>query len=141
MLIIWGVIIGVAILVELFTTDFVTVWFAVGAIIAIILAACNVPEYWQVPVFFVVSLASVIGLRPIVKKFIKVDKTPTNADALVGMKVKLLEDCVEGRSSVKINGVIWTAACAGGCECKEGDSVEIIGLEGNKLMIKKEEEK
>jgi membrane protein implicated in regulation of membrane protease activity len=138
MIIIWAIVIAAALLLEFFTVDLVSVWFSVSGLVALILAIFDVNEYIQVTVFFFLALVMLLGLRNLVKKFIKTETVHTNTDANIGKVTKLISDVVEGRSSVKINGVPWTALCDE--ELKSGASVVITATEGNKFKVKKQEE-
>ena len=135
MIIIWCVVIAVALLIEFLTYDMITLWFTVGAIPALIMAACRVDWPWQLLVFFVVSLVCIIFLRKVMKTFIKSKTIPTNADANIGTRVKLESDVVNGRSTINLNDVIWTVECDDGL--KMGESVEIVAINGNKFKVKK----
>jgi len=134
MIIVWGVVIAIAFLLEFLTGgDLISFWFAVGGIAAMISSPCGLGWPWQILVFFVVSFATLLGLRPFTRKFIKVKTTPTNLDANVGKKVKLLKDVHDGRSEIKINDIVWTVECA--VDMKAGDAVEILGMAGNKYIV------
>ena len=76
------------------------------------------------------------ALRSITKRFIHAKTIPTNVDANVGMKYKLLKDVVDGRSKIKIGDTFWTVAINE--ELKSGAVVEITGMEGNKYIVQKE---
>ena len=134
MIIIWSVIIAVALLIEFLTYDLVSSWFAVGGIGALILAACKVEVWWQIFVFFVIALACIIFIRKYLKKFLHAPTVPTNVDVNVGQKADLLKDVKDGRSEIKINDIIWTVSCED--KLKQGDSVIIIGMAGNKFIVR-----
>ena len=133
MIIIWSIVIAAALLIEFLTYDLVSSWFAVGGIAALITATfANV--WWQILVFFLVSLACIAFLRRYLKRFLKTDTTPTNLDANIGHKVDLLKDVKDGRSEIKINDITWTVSCED--KLKAGDKVVIIGMAGNKFIVR-----
>ena len=134
MIIIWSVVIAVALLIEFFTYDLVTGWFAFGGLGALIMAAARVDIWWQLLVFFIIPLLCLLFLRRFVLRFVRVPTTPTNLDAKVGCKFKLLKDVKEGRSEIKINDIIWTVSCPD--DLKEGDEVQITGMEGNRYLVR-----
>ena len=74
---------------------------------------------------------------PIVKKTIKktVSKTLTMEEAYIGMEFTLTEDMDE-KGKIKFQGVYWTVKNVGE-PLKKGDLVQVIGIEGNKLLIGK----
>lgn len=134
MIIIWAVLVAATLLFEFFTTDFFACCFSLGGIVALILAACNVNLYWQIPVFIVITLVALFGARPFLKKLFIKKTIPTNLDQYLGTTTKLLADVVDGKSTVKINDVVWTVVCADAL--KAGDSVTIEQPSGNKLIVK-----
>ena len=134
MIIVWGVVIALALLIEFLANDFYSAWFALGGIAALISVPCGLFWPWQILIFFVVSLTALVGLRRFVVKFIKTKTTPTNLDANVGRKFKLLSSVNDnGRSEIKINDITWTVTCED--QLKEGDIVQILGMAGNKYIV------
>jgi membrane protein implicated in regulation of membrane protease activity len=136
MIIVWSLVIGAALLVEFLTYSLVSAWFAAGGLAALISSTFIPDDLWYVEllIFFVVSFAFLLGLRPLLKKYMHTKTVPTNADVNVGKTFKLLKDATEGTSEIKILDVIWKVACPD--NMKKGDSVEITGIEGNKYIAK-----
>lgn len=134
MIVIWAVIIAITLLMEFFTVDFFACCFSLGAAVSLILAACGVNIYWQVGVFFVVTIVAIGATRPLVKRFLKKPTVPTNVDQNFGKTARLLADVVNGESSIKINDVVWKVACD--TELKQNDMVTIERVEGNKMIVK-----
>lgn len=141
MIVVWTIIVIGAIIIETETAELVSVWFALGGIVCLILALCGVDIYIQLIVFSVVSVFFIIVTRPIIKKFAKNDDIPTNADRLKGMIAVVTKDIfAEEKGEVKVNYQIWTAICKSGYEFKIGDKVVVLEIEGNKLIVGKIEE-
>lgn len=134
MVIIWAAVMAFTLLLEFFTVDFFACCFAVGAVIPLILAACKVSLYIQVPVYFVVTIVALCAARPLLKRWLKKPTVPTNVDQNFGKTARLLADVVDGQSSIKINDVVWTVACT--AALKQNDEVTIEGVEGNKMVVK-----
>lgn len=134
-----GILVGSAI-IELATMEIVSIWFTVGAIVPFILAGCLGNYLWelQVALFIVVSALSIIFLRKLTKKLLlKNANEKTNLDAVIGKKVRMLENTdFETPGSVKLNDVVWTAVSENGEEIKKGQIVEIVSVKGNKLIVK-----
>ena len=87
-----------------------SIWFGCGAFVMIFLSFLPIPFRWQLLIFVVLSLVLLIFTRPFAVKKLKVKKTPTNSDSLIGKKVLVTEKITElEKGAVKINGVIWTA--------------------------------
>ena len=139
MVIVWAIVIAVALLIEFVTYEFYSTWFAGGGLIAMILASVDVSLEWQIIVFVVSSLALLLSMRPFVKRFIRTESVPTNADSNIGKVVKLASAIVEGKGTIKISDVVWTAVCAEPLEA--GVKVVITEISGNKYIVKKAEEK
>ena len=134
MIVVWAVLIASMLLLEFFTVDFFACCFALGGLVALILAACGLNIYWQVSVFFVLSIVALCSARPLLKKFLKKPTVPTNVDQNFGKTAKLLSDVENGISSIKINDVVWTVACD--ADLKKGAVVTIERVEGNKMVVK-----
>ena len=134
MIVIWAVVLAFTLLLEFFTVDFFACCFAAGAVVPLILAACGVNVYWQVGVFFVMTILALCAARPLLKRFIKRPTVPTNVDQNFGKTARLLGDVVEGQSSIKINDVVWTVACE--VPLKQNDEVVIERVEGNKMIVR-----
>ncbi len=134
MIVIWSIVIASTLLLEFFTVDFCACCFSLGAVVALILTACGVELTWQILAFFVVAIIAILSTRPLVKKLLKKPAVSTNVDKYFGQKVRLLADVVEGKSSIKINDVVWTAVCD--AELKQNDFVTIERVECNKMIVK-----
>ena len=134
MIVVWAAVMAFTLLLEFFTVDFFACCFSVGALIALILAACGVNVYWQVGIFFVVTVIALCGCRPLLKRLSKKPTVPTNVDQNFGKKARLLTDVVDGASSIKINDVVWKVACE--ANLKQNDEVVIERVEGNKMIVK-----
>lgn len=135
---IWLAVACLSLIIELFTWQMVTIWFVPSAIISLILAACGVTVEIQVPVFIVLSLVLIFSLRKISLKYLLKNKDKTNIDSLIGKKTKLISPInLENQGSVKINGVVWTAVGENdNVSIDVGKTVEIISVNGNKLIVK-----
>ncbi len=134
MIVIWAVVMAFTLLLEFFTVDFFASCFSLGGLVALILAACKVSIYWQVSIFFVVTILALCVGRPLLKRWIKKPTVPTNVDQNFGKKARLLADVVDGESSIKINDVVWKVACE--VNLKQNDDVTIERVEGNKMIVK-----
>ena len=134
MIVIWAIVMALTLLLEFFTVDFFASCFSFGALVALILAACGANLYWQVPVFFIVTIIALCVARPFLKRWFKKPTVPTNVDQNFGKKARLLTDVVQGESSIKINDVVWKVTCA--TALKKNDEVTIERVEGNKMIVK-----
>ena len=141
---VWLAVIAVAIIIEILTLDLVSVWFAFGAVIPFILAAVGgIAIEIQIAVFVIVSALLIIFMRNWAKKLLfKNMNEKTNINSIIGKKIRLLEDTdFEHLGSLKINDVTWTAVSHDGGLIKAGQIVEVVKVDGNKLLVKEVEEK
>lgn len=135
--ILWLVIGAIALLIDIITSAFIFVWFAIGAIAAIIAKILGCSFVVQSIIFIAVSAVLMAVGYPIAKQSIKlsVKPTPTREQTYLGKEIIVDEDIVSN-GSVKIDGVYWAAKNEGEM-VKKGDKAKIIGVEGNKIIIKK----
>ena len=137
---IWLGVVAVTLIIEFITMELVSIWLSIGALVAMILAACGVGYEIQLIVMVVVSIGCILGLRKITLKFLNRNKDKTNVDMLIGTKTRLISDITEDQpGSVKINGIVWSAVTENLEEIQKDSFVEIEKIEGNKLVVKKVE--
>lgn len=140
---VWLGVIAVTLIIEIATLELVSIWFTIGAVIPFILSAIGgIRIEIQISVFVVVSALLILFLRKAAQKVLfKNMNEKTNMDSFVGKKFKLLEKTdLENNGSLKINGVVWTAISEDGNLIEEGTLVEIVKLDGNKLVVRKADE-
>lgn len=138
MIIIWFVIIIVAALIEMNTMDLTSIWFSVGALVAFVLSLTKVSVPVQVIAFFVVSVILVVAVRPVAKNYFKSNTISTNADRLVGKVATCTKPIGAGeRGEVKIDGKYWLAVTSGDQDIEIDEKVEVLAIEGVKLIVDK----
>ena len=138
------------ILVEAAIPGLVSVWFALGALLALVFAAIGSPVWLQALIFILGSGAALLLTRPLAKKYVNSKKQATNADAVIGRECLVTEriDNVLGTGAVKTGGKIWTAVAENeDIQIEAGELVRAKEISGVKLVVepfekeKKEEEK
>lgn len=135
---VWLGIFVVSLIIEFLTLELVSIWISVGALSGLILALCGVGLEWQIVVAVVLTLACILGLRRFCVKFLLKGKEKTNMDIYIGKKEKLkVGTDGEGGGSIVLNGVSWGVKSENGELIKEGSLVEIVRLEGNKLVVRR----
>ncbi len=136
-IIVWLVIAVAFGVLESVTVALVSVWMAVGAILAGIAAAFEVSLLGQILVFLLSSAILLLLTAPLSRKFRNQEKTSTNADRLLGQEGVVLTviDSVENKGSVKVMGQIWSASAQTTIE--EGERVVVKAIEGVHLMVEK----
>ena len=137
---VWIAVLVASVVIEFLTDQFVSIWFAPAAIVAVIMDFCGARIAWQVLVFLVLALAGVILIRRFLVKTSVISRTKTNIEAIVGSKCVVIEkiDNYAGCGQAKIGGQIWSARSAAEDEIIDvGDVVNIVAIEGVKLICKK----
>ena len=140
-MIFWLILMIGMVVLELSTAQMVSIWFAIGALGALI-ATYLVAEIWlQIIIFLVVSGIALVATRPFVKKLTAGKKVPTNADRYVGRKgvVTATVDNQQGVGLVKIEGSVWSARSVSGEVLPAGEQVVVERIEGVKLMVQRAE--
>ena len=141
-IIFWLVMFVIFLVAEILTLGLTTIWFAGGAVVSFILALCDVSLPIQIIAFLVVSIVLLILTRPIALRFFNQNREKTNVDSIKKKKAVVLEniDSLHGIGRVEINGMEWSAKTDEADEIIEAGEVVIIeGIQGVKLIVKKEE--
>ena len=143
MSIIWIIAIVVFVIAEAVTYQLVTIWFAIGALGALICSVLGMGVPMQITVFLVLSIASLLFLRPVSKKYLKNKTEKTNVDSLVGMDVLITEGVnnVTGMGKGKLCGMEWTVRSADNSQIAAGETAVVEKIEGVKLIVSRKEEK
>lgn len=127
-------------LIEAFTVQLVSIWFAGGALAAFAGCAANAPEPWQWVIFAGVSLLLLSVTKPAVKRLTKNQTEKTNIDAQIGKITVVTEtiDNISEKGAVKLGGLYWTARSGDGSVIEKEEKVRIKAVEGVKLIVEKE---
>ena len=135
--VIWLIIALIAGIAEAATVSLISVWFALGAVAAAIAAAFGLGAIAQVIIFLTVSLILMALTAPLCRKFRMGEKTPTNADRLIGRTGIITEDVdhLQGKGEVKVGGQVWSVQVRGGGRAKVGDNVIVEDIEGAHLVV------
>ena len=144
MWIIWLSLFVIMLIVEASGPALVSVWFSFGALVALIVSFIPGVQWWiELIVFVAVSGATLLALRPIFKKYLKHNAIRTNVDSFIGKRGYVIEDITLLKpGAVKIGDVSWTAIPVNEKDLiKENEIIEVVAVNGNKLTVKKVEEK
>ena len=138
LLILWIIISVTALLIDIVTSAFLFLWFTIGGIAAIIALIFNYSFTVQLIVFIAISAISMGIGYPAVRKYLgsSVKKTTTMEEGYINRVIIADEDFIE-TAKVKIDGIYWTVKNYGE-PVKKGDIVAITAIEGNKLIVKKQ---
>ena len=134
----WLVLAIVLGVIEAVTFQMVAIWFAFGALAAIIPSLLGANIWIQFAVFLIVSVVALIGTRPFVKKVLKLRQVHTNADSLIGQVGVVVVDSVEGEITsghIVVSSQEWAACTEDGMELRKGDRVLVKKIEGVRLIV------
>ncbi len=134
---IWLAAMVVFMIIEAATMGLTAIWFALGALAALISAAVHAPIWLQAVWFIVVSCAVLALTRPFARKFINARSERTNADRVLG-QTGIVTERIDNRQPsgiVKTGGKIWTARSDSGEPIEEGTEVRALRIEGVKLIV------
>ena len=142
--IIWLALFVVMLGVEALGPALVSVWFAFGALVALIVSFIPGVAWWvEVVIFVVISLATLLALRPVLRRYFKRNNYNTNIDSFTGKRGYVIEDITFLKpGAVKIGDVSWTAIPVDkDAKILENEVIEVVAVNGNKLIVKKVEVK
>jgi len=140
--IIWLIAAIIFFLGEVFTEGFFLLWFAVGALVGLLVTLFTDNIIIQFLFFILTSVILLLSTQKITINFLNNrKKVESNINALIGKKAKIIEalDPIEGAGKVKVNGEVWKAIPTNNSQTFEiGETVIIRDIDGVKLIIEKE---
>ncbi len=134
----WLALLIIFVVVECFTIGLVSIWFAGGALVAMILAMAGAGAIWQDIVFIVVSGFLLVATRPFVKKYLMNKKVKTNYESVIGEVAKVTEsiDNYNQTGVAFVDGKEWTArSTEDAVVIEKGALVKVAAIEGVKLIV------
>lgn len=140
----WLALLIIFIVVECLTVGLVSIWFAGGSLVAMILAMAGAGAIWQDVAFLAVSGLLLVITRPFVKKYLMNKKVQTNYQSVIGTVAKVIEkiDNYNQTGAAFADGKEWTARSTEDMiTMEEGSLAEVVAIEGVKLIVKPYEAK
>ena len=135
---IWmGVMILFLIVEGICAVHLVSVWFAVGALAAMI-SSINGAAWWlQILIFLAVSGVLLAMLWPLVRKFLRPNLKKTNLDSVIGSSglVTVTIDNLSATGQVKLGAMEWTARSTSGKIIDPNTEVRVDRIEGVKVFV------
>lgn len=135
----WVVLMIGFLVVEGLAPGLVSIWFALGAMAALIAALLGAQVWLQAVWFVVISVLALVVTRPLAKKYVNSRTQATNADMLIGQECIVTEtiDKLHGTGAVSVAGKVWTARADDPEAIIEKGSVAVIErIEGVKLIVR-----
>lgn len=132
----WSVVIVAAILIEISTITLTSIWFALGSVVALVLAIFEVDFLWQLLSFVGVSAVALIATRPIAKRMNTKDVIHTNADKIIQMVGIVTKTIPAGEvGEVRVNSEVWRAKSMDLEDIEVGEKIIVNSLDGNKVVV------
>lgn len=138
MLVFWMILFAVMIVIEVITIGLTTVWFGIGALGASIATFLGCGIGWQIGIFIVLSLVSMLVCRPLAMRFLNHAKEKTNIDDMIDKTAIVMEEINNEKAMgrVALNGMDWTARSEEGNIIEKDSHVTVVRVEGVKLIVK-----
>ena len=135
--IIWLIVLVVCLVAEIATLGLTSIWFAGGALLALLIAMIGGPLWLQVLVFLVASIVLLIVTRPIAAKYFNKNREKTNVNSKLGKQaiVTVTIDNLKGEGQIVTEGMEWTARSLDSTVIEEGSVVTIEKIEGVKAVV------
>lgn len=119
-------------ILEVFSVDFVLIMLAAGALAGAGAAALGAPFIVQAGAAAAVAVLGILAVRPVALRHLRSGPSAlTGVDALIGQKVRVLQEVTATDGRVKLGGEIWSAQLEDGWDPipteSTGTVVEIRG--------------
>lgn len=135
---IWLVLVVALVILEASTMALVCIWFAAGAVAAMLTALLGLGFWPQIILFTLISGICLAAVRPLAVRHLNTKKTATNADRVVGKEALVIET-IDNRipsGQVRVAGQVWTARAADDhTVIPEGTAVAVHQIQGVKLIV------
>lgn len=134
---VWLIIAFLLAVIEAFSLGLTTIWFAGGAVCAVVAALLGAPVPLQVGIFVVVSILLLVLTRPWAMKHFKKNLEPTNIDAVIGKEAMVTKDISPfSAGEARLNGLTWVALATDKTKTIiAGTAVKVDAVEGVKLIV------
>lgn len=135
---IWLVVMIAMIVIELVTLgNLVSVWFAIGALFALVVSLVTPNLLVQTIVFALISILSLILVRPIVNRTLRGRMIATNADSIIGRHFELQDEITsDSWGMINVDGSIWSAVSYDHKPIARNVLVEVVAIAGVKLVVR-----
>ena len=133
----WLVLLILSLVAEGATAAVTSIWFAAGALVAMIAAMLDAQLWLQILLFMVVSILLLLSLRPLLKKYITPKKIRTNIDSVIGSQGVVVEtiDNIAATGRVKLGSMEWSARSVSGETIESGTVITVEKIEGVKVFV------
>ena len=138
----WLIAMIIFVVAESMTVTLVSIWFAVGALGAILVALLGGGLMLQVTVFLALAIVLLFLLRGMVRKHFSPRVTKTNVDSVIGATGIVLTPVnnIAALGQVQVGGVEWSARSTDNTHIPAGAMVKVDKIEGVKVFVSLAEE-
>lgn len=139
----WLIAFVLLVVIELITVGLTTIWFAIGSLVAILVAELGGNFLLQSGLCLLVSFFLIVFTRPFALKHLNIKRVRTNAQGMVGKPARVTEEVnnIAGTGTAVIDGKEWMARSEQEGEVfPAGTVAEIVEIRGVKLILRKEKE-
>jgi len=139
-IVLWAVVICASVFLEAMSSQLVAVWFAVAAVVSLVLAIIGAALWIQVAIFVGLAFVLAVLSRPLYKKYIRPKAQHTNADMAIGQIAIITErvDNDAGTGFATVGAQLWTARSEDGSVIEEGEKAVVVCIDGVKLILNKD---
>ena len=134
----WLIALIVFVVIEIATMGLTTIWFAGGALVALIISLFRVSVSVQIGSFLIISIFLIVSTRPLAAKYFNQKVEKTNVDGMIGKQAVVLSqiDNLKGEGQVMLSGMEWSArAYEEENIIPAGAVVEVKEIQGVKLIV------
>ena len=138
----WLALLVVFTLIEGLTVGLTSIWFAAGALCALICTLIGLNLWVQIGVFIVVSALCLLAVRPVLQKHFNSNVEATNADRIIGAQAIVTEEInnLLAQGAISIGGLTWSARSAHEAIIPAGTLVRVLRIEGVKVFVEEAKE-
>lgn len=134
----WFLIFLILIIVEVLTINLSTVWFIIGSVFAFFSSFFTRNLNYQIIVFIVFTIISIILTKRFLTKVSNFKKINTNVDSIIGRICLVTKDInnLLNQGEIVIDKNIWSALSKDdNVVIKEGTKVKICDIKGVKVIV------
>lgn len=134
---IWFIIALVLASAELLVGELTLLMLGVAALVVSATALAGIPLWAELAVFGVASIATVVGLKPMIKRRMNTSLVlDTSPSALVGQKAEVIEAVGATSGQVRLDGSIWSARALTPTDTfAPGEVVHVVEIEGTTAVV------
>ncbi|MCL1798890.1 MAG: NfeD family protein [Eggerthellaceae bacterium] len=137
---IWVVLAAALCVGEMLTASFFLLPFAVGAGVAAITYALGGGLVAQWLLFIAVSLVALIALRPLANRISKNSGVKSGVERLIGSVGEVIDgQAPGGLVRIRVEREEWNAGTESGALPVIGSLVEVVAIEGTRLIVKEKQ--